>query len=70
MVAVTPPSSVYRIIAAPRGRMHHHSGMPAATESTRAAACSRIPSPSVRYIRKMAADVPRTALPKRRWRSS
>jgi hypothetical protein len=36
------------IMAAPRGRMHHHSGMPAATDRTSAAAWSRIPSPSVR----------------------
>ncbi len=70
MVAVTPPSSVYRIMAAPRRRMHHHSATPAATDSTSAAACRRIPSPRVRYMRKMAAEVPRTAPPKRRCSSS
>ena len=40
--------------------MHHHSGIPAATDSTRAAACRRMPSPSVRYRRKMIAETVRT----------
>ena len=47
-VAITPPSSVYTIMAMPMRTMHHLSGSPESSESTRAAAWSRMPSPSVR----------------------